>query len=339
MLDSLGLLDAALAQPERVAALAAALPATRSPAADGIGSVLLLGSGANGDAADAVATLAAREARLPVLPPQSELPAFVGPGTAVVALSFSGDDADTLAGARAAVDAGAHLVAVTSGGAIAELAGSGGGSMVRLDATAPTARSAYAELVVAGLCALAGLGVVEDPSGEVDTAVEQLRRRRDELASDRDPSAVLARRIGRTFPIVYGGGPPGAVSARRWKSLFNEGPKVPAFAGALPDVTHAEISGWAQHGDVTRQVFTLVLLRHSHEPERTARALELVGEICEEVVAAVHTVRASGDGLLAQLLDLSLVGELVALHLAANEGVDPGPVPMADDLACTLARQ
>jgi glucose/mannose-6-phosphate isomerase len=132
--------------------------------------------------------------------------------------------------------------------------------------------------------------------------------------------------------VVYGGGPLGEVAAWRWKGQFNENPKVASFANRVPELTHNEICGWAQHGDVTRQVLSLVLLRHDHEHPQVARRFELVEELCDEVVADVIEVRAKGDGPLAQLFDLILLGDLVTLQLAANEGVDPGPVPVLDDI-------
>ena len=46
---------------------------------------------------------------------------------------------------------------------------------------------------------------------------------------------------------------------------MNENAKAPAFVAALPEMCHNEIAGWGQHGDVTRQVFTLVELRHDEE--------------------------------------------------------------------------
>jgi glucose/mannose-6-phosphate isomerase len=49
-------------------------------------------------------------------------------------------------------------------------------------------------------------------------------------------------------------------------------------------------------------------------------------------MADVIEVRAEGEGDLAQLLDLVLIGDFVSLHLAASEGVDPGPIPVLDDL-------
>ena len=65
---------------------------------------------------------------------------------------------------------------------------------------------------------------------------------------------------------------------------------------------------------------------------------DLVEEVLREVVADVIEVRASGEGDLAQLLDLALIGDFVSLHLAANEGIDPGPIPVLDEMKQQLRR-
>ena len=49
-----------------------------------------------------------------------------------------------------------------------------------------------------------------------------------------EPGARLARKIGRTIPVVYGGGALGAVAARRFKNDINETAKAPAFWGGYP---------------------------------------------------------------------------------------------------------
>ena len=58
-----------------------------------------------------------------------------------------------------------------------------------------------------------------------------------------------------------------------------------------------------------------------------SRRFELVDPLVREVVAGIEEVRAEGDGDLAQLFDLILFGDFMSLHLAAQEGLDPGPVP------------
>jgi glucose/mannose-6-phosphate isomerase len=41
-------------------------------------------------------------------------------------------------------------------------------------------------------------------------------------------------------------------------------------------------------------------------------------------------VRAEGEGAVAQLFDLVMLGDYTSLHLAQRLGVDPGPVPALD---------
>ena len=63
-----------------------------------------------------------------------------------------------------------------------------------------------------------------------------------------------------------------------------------------------------------------------------SRRFDLVADVLREVVADVIEVRAAGEGDLAQLLDLALIGDFVSLHLAGQEGIDPGPIPVLDEL-------
>jgi glucose/mannose-6-phosphate isomerase len=104
-----------------------------------------------------------------------------------------------------------------------------------------------------------------------------------------------------------------------------------------PELGHNEICGWGQHGDATRQVFTLVHLRHDHEHPQVGRRFDIVREMMEEVVAEIHEVRAEGEGALAQLFDLVLYGDVVTMHMAGFAGIDPGPIPALDDLKRRLA--
>jgi glucose/mannose-6-phosphate isomerase len=127
------------------------------------------------------------------------------------------------------------------------------------------------------------------------------------------------------------------VAALRWKCQVNENPKSPAFSAAYPELCHNELTGWGQMGDVTRQLITVVDLRHDFEHPQVVRRFALVDEVMDEVVAGVVEVRAAGAGALAQLFDLVLIGDVAALWLAAREGVDPGPIPVLEDLKVALA--
>ncbi len=127
------------------------------------------------------------------------------------------------------------------------------------------------------------------------------------------------------------------MAATRWKNQVNENAKAPAFAHVLPEVCHNELCGWGQHGDVTRQVLTLIELRHGHETADIARRFTLMDEQMLEVVADICVVEAEGEGPLAQLFDLVLVGDVMSLHLAEDAGVDPGPIPSLELLKAGLS--
>ncbi|MFN8017750.1 MAG: SIS domain-containing protein [Acidimicrobiales bacterium] len=334
-IDSLGFRAAVFDLPEQVAAAVRSLSVTGPlPAHDDIANVLVLGTGAAGWVGDLLEAVAGPFMPVPLVVHKGfEPPSFVDASTLVVAISASGESPEVVASAALCVEAGAQLFAVTSGGALGAIADSAEAPTVFLPHAAPDAphlppRARIGALAVPVLKAFDSLGLFPGGRGWIAAAIDQLARRRDELAVEDSPAAALARQLHGTIPLVYGGGILGGTAALRWKAQVNQTAKAPAFAGRLPDVVHGELAGWGQHGDITRQVTSLVLLRHDDEPPEVAEQFGLVEQWTEEVVAAIHTVRAAGEGALAQLLDLAFQGDVVAVELAALAGIDPGPTPV-----------
>ncbi len=331
-LDSLEMARATLGLPEQVEEAARALAEGVGALPEGpLSNVLVVGMGGSGIAGDVLAAVAGPMCPVPIVVVKDyELPGFVGPDTLAFAVSASGDTEETLVLANEAVHVGARLVAVSQGGSLAALAAEVGAPHLPVPPTITMPRAGIGALTVPLLVALEDAGLFPGARRAVADTVAQLRRRRDDLARPGNAAETLARRIGRTMPLVYGAGAIGAVAAQRWKAQANENAKVPAWANRLPELCHNEVAGWGQHGDVTRQVFTLVELRHDHEHPQVERRFVLVDDLLEEVVADVVRVDAEGDGALAQLFDLVLVGDVVSVELALQAGVDPGPIPALD---------
>jgi len=300
--------------------------------------VLFAGMGGSGIAGDYAAAVAGPHGtRVTVLKGYGPLPAWaVRARPLVIAASYSGNTEETLEAAQAAAAAGARMVVVTTGGELGAMAPSWQAPVVPLPGAIPMPRAGLGAMAVPLLLLLESVGLFPGARAWVDAAVEQLRRRRPALVEG-DLGARLARAIGPTIPLLVGAGPLGAVAAQRWKAQVNENAKAPAFVAALPEMCHNEIAGWGQHGDVTRQVFTLVELRHDEEHPQEQRRFELVRDLMAEVVHDVVEVRAEGEGPLAQLFDLTFTGDVVSLHMAYRAGVDPGPVAVLDDLKRALA--
>jgi len=331
--DSIGFLDAVAGLPEQLDAaheLAGSIDLSTLPKPDAIDSIAVLGMGGSGVAGDVLAAVGSALPVPVVVLKQYRTPAFIGPRTLVFAMSFSGNTEETVSMTRGAFDAGASVVTVASGGALDALASERGGLRIPCPTDIPVPRAALGALVAPLFVSLFRLGIFPEAHASLVKAQEQLKHRRDacrpEVEGDKNPARELARRIGRTIPLVYGGGALGAVAARRFKNDLNENAKAPAFWGAYPELNHNEICGWGQHGDVTRQILTLVQLRHGFEHERLSQQIALAREQLDEIFVQVLEVEAEGEGRLAQLLDLMYLGTWASCYLALDNDVDPGPI-------------
>ncbi len=338
ILDTVGMFDAAAAFPEQ---LARALDVSRR-AADGsslpqhedIANIVLVGAGAAGQASALVLEAVGPTIPVPVVVHRGYgVPNFVDESTLVIAISFDGDTSETLEAAQDALVDGATVVCVSGGGALQAWALANDLVHLPVMPDAPVERAAIGSLAVPVLVLLDRVGMYPGAEAWIDAAIAQATVRRNELITEENFARRLARQLGRTFPIIYGGNGPGGTAAEFWKAQFNQNAKVAAFSNQVPELTHDEIAGWGQDGDVTRQIFQVFMLRHDFEHPQVSSRLAVVEEVLVEVVGAVHVIEAAGDGLLAQLLDLELIGQFVSLHAAVEQSIDPGPVPIVSEIA------
>jgi glucose/mannose-6-phosphate isomerase len=340
--DSLGFLDQVASLPEQLAAAheaaGDAIQASDLPDRETLKNVVVLGMGGSGIAGDVFNVVNNAQMPVPVtVLKQYRTPGYVGPGTLAFALSYSGNTEETLSMAQSAVEAGATLVTVSNGGELASFR-----RALHVEcAPGYMPRSALGTLVAPLFVSLFRMGVLPEAHALLVKAQEQLAHRRDrcrpEVTGAANPARELARRIDRTIPLIYGGGAIGAVAAMRWKCDVNENAKAPAFWAQYPEIDHNEICGWGQHGDVTRQIFTLIELRHGSEHDRLAPRFAATRALMEECVAQVLEVQAEGEGRLAQLLDLMYVGDWTSCYLALANDVDPGPIDAITQLKAALA--
>ena len=237
----------------------------------------MAGMGGSGIAGDVLAALAFAGSAVPVLPVKGDrLPAFVGPGTLLVATSYSGNTAETLAAVEQGVAAGARLVAVTSGGALAELASSRAAPVVTIDG-GRMPRAALWSLVVPVAMAAEAAGVLppltDQVSAAADTLDEEAAALGPEVQTAANPAKQAALRLLDRLPVVWGSGQLGAVAATRFRTQCNENAKISVVSGPIPEVNHNDVMGLEGGHGPDRE---LVLLRdepgeHDRAPAASSR--------------------------------------------------------------------
>jgi glucose/mannose-6-phosphate isomerase len=261
------------------------------------------------------------------------LPSWVGRTSLVIAVSYSGNTEETLAAAADALERGARIVTIATGGALAEMAEEHGLSHVRVPAGLQP-RSALGFLTLPLLAVLDAMELVPPFEADVDEAVEGLdilaaRCDRKIATADNPAKSVAAGLVGQV-PLVYGGHGLGATAAYRFKCDLNEYAKTPAFWNELPELNHNEIESW-QAADLTRD-FKLVLLRDPQEHPSIKRRFDITKELIGERADEAIEVMAEGQSALARLLSLLFVTQLAAIYLAVARDVDPGPVKVLEML-------
>jgi glucose/mannose-6-phosphate isomerase len=190
------------------------------------GMVVVAGMGGSGVAGDVLAALAAPSAAVPVVTVKYDrLPRYVGEGTLVIALSYSGDTDETCAAAEQGLSAGARLVAVSSGGRLSDLARGAGAPVVPLPPGMPP-RAALWSLVVPVLAVAEAAGVLPGASADVPAAADALDAAAATLGPDvptaANPAKQAAARLEGTLPVAWGTGLLGAVAAARFRTQCNE---------------------------------------------------------------------------------------------------------------------
>lgn len=266
------------------------------------------------------------------------LPAYAGPETLVIAASYSGNTEETLSAYADAQAAGARVVAVTSGGVLAERARSDGHTVISVPGGQPP-RSATGYMFFPALIALERMGVLPDQQPAIEEAVALLKARREMLrpevrASD-NPAKELARALHGRLPVVHGATGYLGVAAFRWKCQFHENAKTQAIANVYPELDHNEIVGWVR---ATAQIpnWSLVTLIDPDLSPKMRKRVEVTTRLIGDA-ARQHPVTAEGVSLLTRMLGMSYLGDFTSVYLAYAYGVDPTEIGNIDTLKAELA--
>jgi glucose/mannose-6-phosphate isomerase len=297
-------------------------------------AVVVLGMGGSGIAGDVIRAVYADVVAVPIVVGKGyAIPAFCGPRTIVLSVSFSGETEETLAATRAAAARGCRVISLSSGGALAKLAAEEGRPHVAIPADAIMPRAALGYLVGACIGVLEALGTIPAAGEDVAQAVTFATGLADRLEAgrptdDNEAKATASWIHGRT-PVIWGSEGLAEAAALRWKTQLNENAKVPAFHATLPELDHNDVEGWS---DGIGTGFVAVVLRHADEHPRIAARVGITRALVGTAGLEVREVRASGASKLQRLLSLVLLGDFTSVYLAILRGVDPTPVPVLSEL-------
>jgi glucose/mannose-6-phosphate isomerase len=325
--DPGGMLGDVLAQPLQLGdALWRAESADIRPR-DLPGGLVVCGMGGSAIGGDlALAALGDRATRPITVVRGYALESWIPPESLVLCASYSGNTEETLACFEAAGAAGTQRVALTTGGALAELARAEDVPVIGVPAGMQP-RAAVVYMTIGALECAALCGAAPVVHAEIDTATSLLEQLVEEWGpggAEDSLAKSVASSLSGTIPVIHGAASTVA-PARRWSTQVNENADSAAFWSELPEANHNQICVWERG----RQMAPLsgVFLCDPDQHPRVQRHVDLAAEELERAGAPAVKVHTRGDSRLERVLSSVLVGDLVSVYMAVLLGVDPTPTP------------
>jgi glucose/mannose-6-phosphate isomerase len=276
-----------------------------------------------------VATYVAPACPLPVIVHRDYgLPAFAdGPETLVIASSHSGDTEETLEAFDAALESGCTLMAVCTGGKLAEKAAAARLPVWKFEHRGqPRAAVGFSFGLL--LAAFARLGLIPDPAEEMAQALAAMKSQQAALRAEvpvaENPAKRMAGQLVGRWVNVYAAGILAPV-ARRWKGQINELAKSGAGFESLPEADHNALAALVNPAETLARTMTLFLRSASDHPRNRLRAdLTRQGFLMEGL--NTDFFEAQGESPLAHIWTTLHFGDYMAYYLAMAYRTDPTPV-------------
>jgi glucose/mannose-6-phosphate isomerase len=296
-----------------------------------IKEVLITGLGGSGIGGAIVSKIVAGYAKTPILINNDyTLPHFVGPQTLVITCSYSGNTEETLSAFDIAMEKGAEIACLTSGGELKSRAEKHGLNMVLMPGGDPP-RTTLGWSSPQIFAILEHYGIIDNRYRKsLDAAPAFMKDHQFEIS---EKAKMLAQNLHTNTAVIYSDDAYEGV-AIRMRQQINENAKSLCWHHKFPEMNHNELVGWASGNEK----LAVVILRTVDDHPQTQRRMELCRGIFAKYTKNVNEILAKGDDKLLRNYYLIHFVDWVSLHLADMYGVDSIEVNVIDYLKGELAK-
>ncbi|MET1101526.1 MAG: bifunctional phosphoglucose/phosphomannose isomerase [Pyrodictiaceae archaeon] len=277
--------------------------------------IVICGMGGSGIVGDYVKAISETYGQKPVYVVKSfKLPSWVDANSLVITVSYSGNTLETLHCFKDAVRRGTGLIAVTSGGKLAEEAKKKKISIVEVE-KGVAARAVFPSLLYSVLTLLSENKMLGLTIDELQRSIELMNT----VVEDWEPRVLkLVDRIYGKIPILLSCCEYYPL-ALRLKNEFNENAKVQCKAESLPEWGHNDIEGWGHALAAKEHVIIAIDPGNGIASRIINKAIKILSEITS---IAVVPFSLEGRTLLDKLMYGTLVGGLTSILYGERRGVN-----------------
>ena len=302
------------------------------PADYTIKNVVITGLGGSGIGGKIVSDIVSDSATCPIiLNNDYSIPAFVNENTLVIACSYSGNTEETLSAVELAIEKGAEIACLTSGGKLKEIAENNGYNLVLVTGGNPP-RTTLGTTSPRIFTILKHYGIIDDRYDDSLAKVgPYLKQHEFEIQTK---AQLMAESIFTYTPVIYSDAGYEGVAIRLRQQL-NENSKILCWHHVLPEMNHNELVGWVSgNGKIA-----VIMLRSEDDPVRTQTRMDLSLKIFEKYTKNITEIYAKGDDKLIRTYYLIHFIDWLSLYLSEQNGVDSIDIDVIDYLKGELAKK
>lgn len=296
-----------------------------------IRNVLICGMGGSGIGGRLVAKWVEDELSIPVTFAQDYgIPGYVSKHTLVIGSSYSGNTEETLSSVHLALERGAQLIGICSGGEMKRICEENGCDVVVVPGGNPP-RTALAYSIVQLLHIFAELGLSSKER------LAEIAKGRDLIVSEETSIKAIARDLAQFIHgkvgIFYGTTDYEPVLVRA-RQQFNENGKNLCWHHALPEMNHNELVGWGGGDDR----FALVILETDDMHPKNRRRMDITRETIQKKTKYVTSIYAKGNSRIERSIYLINVVDWASFYITDLNGADPIDIAIIDYLKDELGK-
>ena len=292
-------------------------------------NIVIAGLGGSAICGDLLKAIYEKELKIPVEVSRNYgLPAWAGKKTLCFVISYSGNTEETVSAFLEAKKKRAHIIAVATGGKIAELAEKSKIPLIKIPCGF-LPRAALGYMFISADMALKKMNLLKHDAVAEKETINIMGKLSKECSPSRplalNPAKRLAGLLKGRIPIVYGASGITDSVARRWKGQISENAKVLSFFNSFPELNHNELVGWSGNRGFAKHT-AVVFLSDKACGGRIKLQMQVAEDLIKRKTEVVIKLEGKGDSLMARMFYLIMLGDFASAYLGLLNNTDPSPI-------------
>jgi glucose/mannose-6-phosphate isomerase len=294
-----------------------------------IHNVFISGLGGSGIGGSVVKELSEHESLVPItINKDYFIPNYVNKNTLAIICSYSGNTEETLNVLNLAIEKGAHIVCISSGGKISEIAKEKNLSLITIPGGMPP-RSCIGYSITQIFKVFEFYAIIKPLAIiEIEKSASLLEK---EIENIKSLAKKAAEYLNNKIPVIYTSGNTEAV-AIRFRQQVNENAKMLCWHHVLPEMNHNELVGWTEEN----KDLAVVVFRYSSDYYRTVKRLEICKDVFQKYTPHYLELNCLGDTEIQRAIYAIHLGDWISCYLSEIRNVDANEIKVIDFLKSSL---